>query len=179
MTYKWKKILAIASVITAFNVFAQGSASAVSFNFTQAGWTAGGIVTGSFEGEDLNGDSIISEIEVSNFSSSWSGNSVVPALNFTDVDDWQFSLSQGQLISGFTSQATSVWSYDLKSGSGSIGIGGFVGTIGDTTEQPPIFTLVNTQSVPEPSSVGASVVALGGVLLSKKLRREKHLTEKN
>ncbi|QSJ14714.1 hypothetical protein JYQ62_22780 [Nostoc sp. UHCC 0702] len=140
--------------------------------FTQAGWLQGGLVTGSFEGEDLDADGIISQTEVTDFSLSWSGNSTVPAFNFTDVDTWEFSTSLGQLISGFTSQATSFWSYDGRIGS--VGIGGFAGTISDTTQLAPVFTPSNTQSVPEPDLVVASLIALLAIPSSKRFLVEKH-----
>ena len=53
MISQLKKPLAVATIIATFNVLNQGSAGAVSFDFTQGGWSQGGIVTGSFEGEDL------------------------------------------------------------------------------------------------------------------------------
>jgi len=167
MAYQLKKTLAVATIIGAFNIFSQGSASAVTFNFTQDGWSQGGIVTGSFEGEDLDSDSIISETEVTNFLLAWSGNQEVPTLELTDIPDtWEFSTTQASLISGFTSQGTTFWSYDGSTGS--VGIGGFAGIIGDTTQSAPVFELVNVETVPEPTSVVASLVALCAVLLKKR-----------
>lgn len=167
MAYQLKKTLAVAAILGAFNVFSQGSASAVTFNFTQDGWLQGGIVTGSFEGEDLDSDSIISETEVTNFSLAWSGNEEVPILKLTDIPDtWQFSTTQASLISGFTSEATTFWSYDGSTSS--VGIGGFAGIIGDTTQSAPVFELVSVKAVPEPTSVVASLVALCAMLLKKR-----------
>ncbi|MBH8565216.1 hypothetical protein I8748_24035 [Nostoc sp. CENA67] len=165
-----KKPLAVATIIAIFNVLSQGSAGAVSFNFTQDGWSQGGIVTGSFEGEDLDSNNIISETEITNFSLAWSGNAEVPEFEFKDVDTWEFSTDEVRLISGFTSQATTFWSYDGKFGS--VGIGAFAGTISDTTESAPIFEQVSAKTVPEPTSIVASLVTLCAMLVKKKLAKK-------
>ncbi|MBN4003812.1 PEP-CTERM sorting domain-containing protein [Nostoc sp. LPT] len=166
MAYQLKKTLAVATIIAVFNILSQGSAGAVSFNFTQGGWSQGGIVTGSFSGEDLDGNRIISKTEITDFSLAWSGNEAVPRLDFKDVDTWQFSTEQVRLISGFTSEATTFWSANGKTGS--VSIGAFVRTISDTTESAPVFELVSVQPVPEPSTIVGSLVVLCAMLIKKR-----------
>ncbi len=171
MAYQLKKTLAVATIIAVFNILSQGSAGAVSFNFTQGGWSQGGIVTGSFSGEDLDGNRIISETEITDFSLAWSGNEKVPRFGFTrfdfkDVYTWQFSTEQVRLISGSTSKGTTFWSADGKTSS--VGIGAFAGTISDTTESAPVFELVSVQPVAEPSTIVGSLVVLCAMLIKKR-----------
>ena len=114
-------------------------------------------------------DIIISEIEITDFSLAWSGNAEVPGFDLKDVDTWQFSTRKAfRLISGFTSQATTFWSYDGRVGS--VGIGAFAGTISDTTEIQRQYLNKQVWKVfPEPTSIVASLVALCAILLKKKV----------
>ncbi len=56
--------------------------SRVRFEFTQTGFSEGAVVTGSFEGEDINNDGQLSQQtdnEITLFHMAFSGNSSVPA----------------------------------------------------------------------------------------------------
>lgn len=151
-------------------LFSGQKANAVTFNFTQDGWTEGGTLTGSFSGEDGNGDGVIEETEVTDYSISWSGNSLVPSFKqgLSNLYTWQFSLVDQRLINGFSSQATTFWSYDDKVNEGIIGIGAFAGTIADTTLEPPVFSVV-----PEPLTIlGTGTALLFGSVFKQKLRKK-------
>ena len=71
--------LAKAAIIGALALPVQ--AQATTYLFTQAGYSAGATATGAFTGNDLNNDGIINSLEgeVSSFSLSFSGNSIVSA----------------------------------------------------------------------------------------------------
>jgi hypothetical protein len=91
-------------------------AHATTYLFTQAGYSAGAIANGSFIGNDLNNDGIINSLagEVSNFSLSFSGNSIVNA----------FTLDASSLIglyygpTAFSIITSSVPQFLLNSGPG-------------------------------------------------------------
>ena len=82
------------------------TASIVKYNFSQSGYDEGAIVTGMFEGEDVDGDgylvSDISELslsEVTAFNMKFSGNSMVPAfsLGLADLQILSYGLNGGPL----------------------------------------------------------------------------------
>jgi hypothetical protein len=82
----FKRVLARATVICAlFGALATASAEPVTYLLTQGSWTQGGEVTGSFTGEDLNGDGFIdlSFGEVFDYQVTFSGNPVIPAFTHT------------------------------------------------------------------------------------------------
>ncbi len=54
-----RKIIAVL-VVLAFSVCNTASAAVIKYNFSQSGFDSGGILTGTFEGEDLDGDGSIS-----------------------------------------------------------------------------------------------------------------------
>ncbi|MBD5780033.1 VPDSG-CTERM sorting domain-containing protein [Pelagicoccus sp. NFK12] len=63
-------------------------AVSISYDFTQGGYEEGAVVTGSFTAEDINTDGQIDGFsgEVSDFSMSFSGNSLVAAFDLLFVD---------------------------------------------------------------------------------------------
>ncbi len=75
-----------------------------SYTFVEPGFSGGAQVTGSFAGTDVNGDGQISyftnppepqyPLELTNFSLSFSGNSLAPAftLDFTQLDNFNYQL---------------------------------------------------------------------------------------
>jgi len=79
--------------------------SAAVYSFTQGGYSEGAIVTISFTGSDLNSNGQISsfDAEVSDFSMSFSGNSIVPSfsLGFSDLQGLVYDLDNGPLGDGF------------------------------------------------------------------------------
>jgi hypothetical protein len=77
---KWSA--AIAGVALSFSIFSANSAKAVTVTFSQGGWQYGGELSGSFTGDDLNGDDIIEASELSDFIATFSGNlSIAGAIN--------------------------------------------------------------------------------------------------
>lgn len=81
-----KRVLARVMVICALSgALGTAAADPVTYLLTQGSWTQGGEVTGSFTGEDLNGDGFIdlSFGEVFDYQITFSGNSVIPAFTHT------------------------------------------------------------------------------------------------
>lgn len=84
----------------------------VAFDFIQEGYAEDAVITGTFEGEDLNGDGILAAFdelpivnEISFFSFEFTGNSLVPAYSVTILD----------------SDPTFIFSLRYELGTGSIG----------------------------------------------------------
>jgi hypothetical protein len=62
------------SLLGSFTVFSANPAKAATFTFSQGGWQYGGNLSGSFTGDDLNGNGEIEASELSAFSATFSGN---------------------------------------------------------------------------------------------------------
>jgi hypothetical protein len=62
------------SLLGSFTVFSANPAKAATFTFSQGGWQYGGNLSGSFTGDDLNGNGDIEASELSAFSATFSGN---------------------------------------------------------------------------------------------------------
>jgi hypothetical protein len=94
------------TVLVVLGIFVCGTASSavVKYNFSQSGYDEGAFVTGTFEGEDLNGDGFLHDYaddgiteldnELTAFSVEFSGNSIIPAFRFArkDIDRLGFTL---------------------------------------------------------------------------------------
>ncbi len=83
-------------------VAANTSSLATTYYFSQSGFTSGGFIDGSFEGEDLNSDGMIRfwDGEVSSFWLSFSGNSVVPSFQYGLLDLSALNYEVGTLFIG-------------------------------------------------------------------------------
>jgi hypothetical protein len=62
------------ALLGSFTVFLANPAKAATFTFSQGGWQYGGNLSGSFTGDDLNGNGDIEASELSAFSATFSGN---------------------------------------------------------------------------------------------------------
>ncbi len=62
------------SLLGSFTVFSANPAKAANFTFSQGGWQYGGNLSGSFTGDDVNGNGDIEASELSAFSATFSGN---------------------------------------------------------------------------------------------------------
>ena len=80
-----KKILCLAFPLFLVLLTNQSIAGPKTFNFFQAGYFEGASIVGSFTGEDLDSDGAINSFnsEVSDFSFSFSGNSIVSSFTHT------------------------------------------------------------------------------------------------
>lgn len=81
------------------------AAQALQYTFTQDGWEGGALVTGSFEGVDLNNDGFIAGNlysnmnEITAFSMSYSGSASVEAFSqtLTDLDYFSWKISTNEI----------------------------------------------------------------------------------
>jgi hypothetical protein len=87
----------IAAIIIGFMMASTAQASL--YNFSQTGFEEGATISGSFEGNDINSNGLIQQDELSSFSFSWSGNSLVSAFsqNLTDLTFLSYNPSRSVL----------------------------------------------------------------------------------
>lgn len=106
-----KKYLAVIAFMLCSGL---ASAQTYTVNFSQSGWTGGGTVTGSFTCTDANSDGVCTKSELSAFSASYSGGTVVGAfaLGLSDVQTFTFSLSAWTAFSLFVSQVNPIEYWD-------------------------------------------------------------------
>jgi len=86
--------------------FSSVNATPLSFDFSQSGFDEDALVTGQFVGDDLDGNGQLSSLsgEVTDFSMSFSGNSLVSSfsLGFADLFGIVYDLDGGPLGDGVT-----------------------------------------------------------------------------
>ncbi len=160
-------------------------ANADTYTFTQSGYDGGGMVTGSFEAVDLDGDGQISSFagEVSNYSLSFSGDAMVG--NFThgyadlsglvyDVGSGFIGDGSGGAVEGMASNWGGVSGVDYASGLGPTGLVG--GRVIDVASGATSSTdqLIVVTAVPEPAGWALMFGGLGllaAVSVSARARR--------
>lgn len=105
MTTRLLTILAAAGLM-----LSASAAQALQYTFTQDGWEGGALITGSFEGLDLNNDGFIAGNMYSNmneitaFSVSYSGSNTVEAFSqtLTDLDFFSWKISTNKIGDDFS-----------------------------------------------------------------------------
>lgn len=199
-----KRIFQKLSVLTAvsllgFGVMKTDSAQAATFNFTQGGFEGGGTLSGTFTGEDLNndgfiGNGVLSDNELSDFSLSFSGNSIITdsaTASLSNLTTFRYAIGSPQGFSDSAGGGFSAISIFLPGnriliiGSGrSVGVVGGGGVTSVTvfsntgsianrvsSNQPVQVSEVTSKSVPEPNiSAVAGLTVLG---LSAFLKRRR------
>lgn len=158
-------------------------ASAATYHFSQSGYADGATITGSFTGVDLDHDGQINSFagEVSAFTLTFSGNSIVPTFthSFSDLSGLVYTVGHSTLgsdSSGGTEGMASNWEhstgYDFASGLGPTGLNG--GRIIDTASGATTSTdaLIQITSVPEPASALMTLAGLGVLGVLARRRRQ-------
>ncbi len=158
-----------------------GSANAapVSFNFTQDGYDEGATISGTFAGEDLDNDGQLTSFngELTNFTMSFSGNSLVSAftLGFADLWGFVYDLPSGPLGDGLTGAIEGIGAgnsmFDYVAGPGPFaecGIGFDCASVTDFATGAASFSnqFVMVSAVPVPAAVwlfGSGLLGLVGV----------------
>jgi hypothetical protein len=155
------------------------TAHASGYSFSQGGFSGGGAISGTFTGSDIDLDGQINSFagEVTAFSLSFSGDSLVPAFTHGMADFYGliYDVGSGFIgdgstggIEGMASNWGGTIGFDYASGLGPTGgLGGRVIDIatGATSSTPELISVV-----PEPSTY--ALFALGAaVLVGRKLTR--------
>lgn len=188
-----KLAIAVAGVVLSFA--AKAPAQAVTFTFSIDGFSGDGILSGSFSGEDLNGDGFLNLVrvgtpgvlsgEIDDYEATWSGNSIVSAfthrlgeaslLEDTPLplisQDITYSL-RDRLFLWNTSFGVPDFGTQIVIDSSQAPEAGFSASVAINTFAGPITDTTNkpVKVVPEPSSMlGLSLAGLLGFLFHKKL----------
>jgi hypothetical protein len=214
-----KVTAAIATVTLSFTLFSSNPAKAASFTFSQGDWQYGGNLSGSFTGDDLNGDGKIDTSELSAFNAIFFGNlradinnpftgepiivsstisHSLPPLGDNTVEDLSFNYFSSTLqlsFSSFRGSCTVV----APSPIGCLGLNGFSiintsatgGTVVNesvlrfsssslafrtSSSSAPIVTPLQ-QPIPEPSTLGGTLLGGLGFLLRRKVTSSRTTTE--
>ncbi len=160
----------LVQVVAAMLAAAPVSASATPHHFDVGGWDTGGLLQGTFTGDDLNGDGFISSFdgEVSSFAASFAGSSSVAAFSFStgDLKGLVYRADGGPLGNDLLPLSEGVHassgSFELLSGVGVAGLPGSL--VFDLVANTSAVTnsLMAVSAVPEPQGV---VLMLGGLAL--------------
>ena len=177
MRFSLRTLALLATLLASFT-----ASRAATYTFTLTGFTSGGVVGGTFEGNDFDGDGQLASFtgEISSFSMTFSGDSLVPDFTHTlpDLKGLVYFIGSGIL----GDQATGPYGEGLFSqGSGpnaaafaaGVGItpalGGSVWVlstgVGTTTPSHPLVS-----EVPEPTIVYLAMVGAISLLLAHRLR---------
>ncbi|ACK66022.1 hypothetical protein PCC8801_1984 [Rippkaea orientalis PCC 8801] len=192
MMYQNLSKLALASTIATFGLglsaLSSQAATIINGSFSQTGFTGGGTLTGSFAGTDVNSDGILNTTggdTLTALTATFSGNGTVNpvVLGLTELDNSGFFLDFSSLGSSSGTFAATNINFFLTNSSNFIDVlfdsndalTEIEDSNGDLTSSSTLFQVTVTQvtppppaRTPEPSSILASVVALGLGALSAK-----------
>jgi len=181
MAHKVSIFLALATgvALSTSTAHAATIVSTPAYQFSQTGFDGGGSLSGSFQGADANNDGWISTSEVSTFSLSFTGDSIVSDFSqgLGDLYILEYKIGSdylGDEIDGSSQEVIGTnWfastGFDYYSGIGAGGFGGAVSNI-DTGEISRSDELVAVSAVPIPATVwlfGSSIISLLGVYRRK------------
>lgn len=170
----------ICATAVGFMALTSSSAIATPFVFSQGGYSGGGIIAGNFDATDLDSNGQISSFdgEVTGFSLSFSGDSIVGDFthSLSDLSGLVYDLGGGFIgdgtggaVEGMASNWGGAFGFDFASGLGPTG--GFGGRVIDiaTGATSSTIDLISVSAVPEPATL--SMIALGLVVLSVRRRK--------
>ena len=172
-----------ALAVLTLSVFAALPVNAAIYNFSQDGYSGGGVITGWFDAIDTIGNGQISTVdgEVSDFLLSFSGDIFVDDFihTFVDLDGLVYDIGSGFIGDGTVGDVEGMASsdffmdYDYASGLGPLGV--FGGMIFDNSNETMVFTnnmivVTDPVTVPVPGAIWLSCSGLVGYW---RLRRRK------
>jgi hypothetical protein len=176
---KLKRLVTAASVAAALCLASVSAHAAFSFTFSQTGFSGGGSLTGTFTGTDLDGNGQLSAFagEISGYSMSFSGDSLIPDFShtFADLSGLVYDLGSGFIgdgdtidVEGIASNWFGVAGFDYATGLGPTG--GFGGRVIDiaTGAESSTPNLVVVAQVPEPGTLAVLVLGLAGLAASRR-----------
>ena len=158
-----------AAIIAGFMMASTAQASL--YNFSQTGFEEGASISGSFEGADSNLDGLIKQDELSAFSFSWSGNSLVSAFSqsLSDLNYLTYNTSRNVLGDANPEIIASNWftttGFAYVSGVDAGSQGGSVLDMALGTESATT-SLISVAAVPLPGAVwlfGSALLGFMGV----------------
>lgn len=179
----------IAFAVLAFAAAAAPAQSAVtSFTFSQGGFGGGGQITGSFVGNDINGNGQLSSFdnEISDFTVSYSGDATVGAftLGFSDLFGLIYDLGGPLLGDGRIGEGEGIvaenatFSYLVGAGPLANGAACLNGAVCGQVSQADAVTssaqlvVVATPAIPEPSAWAMMIIGLGVAGAAIRARRK-------
>jgi hypothetical protein len=172
MTLNTSTLLALAYVLGL--ACAAPAANAAQYNFSQTGFDGGGIIHGSFEATDTNGDGFITTPEVSAFSLAFTGDSSVadfsqglPQLYILNYHAGSAFLGD-EVIGAFQEVIGTNWfastGFSYASGMGAGGFGGNVTNLdsGDVSSSEKLV------AIPVPGTLWLFGIGLVGLVLQRR-----------
>lgn len=170
--------LVLSFLATGLLLAASQNVSAISYTFTQDGYSEGATISGTFEGTDIDMDGQLvyfgSGSEITDFSMTFSGNSIVAAFSLDFPDLWGFVYDIGSdfLGDGLTGEiegiAASDGIYGYETGQGpQLMDGGIIyyiiaGPITGGQNETQNLVVVN-RAVPEPATLVLMGLGLAGL----------------
>jgi hypothetical protein len=174
MVKRCKKLLCALFTLTVI-VFAGLPANAMTYHFSQTGYTGGGVITGSFDAVDLNADGQIASFagEVTAFSLNFSSDYIVGNFSHSmgDLYGLVYDIGSGFIgdgNAGYTEGLASNWlmssvGYSYASGLGPNSSYGGIVTDLATGASSSTQNLIAVSSVPLPSALLLFGPALAGL----------------
>jgi hypothetical protein len=161
-----------AGLTLALGLLGAMSADATTYLLTQSGWQGGGILTGTFTGQDLNQDGYIdlASGEVSAYEITFSGNALIPAFTqgLADLEYFHYTVGSTGFRPSYPLYSTDgTYFYDADD----ISIARNDLSVWITADQGGVPHYALVTEIPEPTaSLGAFCLA-GGWLLVRRTRR--------
>lgn len=171
-----KQIFGFTFGLALFGAVISASAQSQTWFFYQGGWTGGGVITGAFTGDDLNGDGQLVGFasgppgwtnEVTGFSVSMYGNSIIPnGYTWTNFYGLVYDMNGDSLLGDDTNGAVEGFAVNDANGANpsynyASGYGPTMGIGGQITVQPYPYALGTATviiSTPDPIMVSTSPI---------------------
>jgi PEP-CTERM motif len=109
-TNSCRRVATVARLAVAIALLSAVSASATIFTISQFGWTGGGVITGSFSGQDIDNDGYIDLVsdEVSSYQVTFSGNALIASFthDLSDLKSFRYTVGSSGFRPSFPLYST-------------------------------------------------------------------------